>query len=72
MWFPARKTSSCIWVAINLLVELFYTDMPVLETDGRLGGRTVMWLPDFLGWVDYFIFLLMVIRCTLCKQELRY
>ena len=72
MWFPARKTSSRIWVAINLLVELFYTDMPVLETDDRLGGRTVMWLPDFLGWVDYFIFLLMVIRCTLCKQEIRY
>ena len=72
MWFPARKTSSCIWVAINLLIELFYIDMPVLETDGRLGGRTVMWLPDFLGWVDYFIFLPMVIRCTLCKQELRY
>ena len=28
-------------VAINLLIELFYIDMPMLETDGRPGGRTV-------------------------------
>ena len=33
------SSSSCIWVA-----------MPVVRTDGRAGGRTVTWLPNFLGW----------------------
>ena len=32
--------------------------MPVVRTD----GRTVTWLPNFLGWVDYHIFLPMVFR----------
>ena len=41
--------------------------MPVVRTDGRLGGRavdrcTVTWLPNFLAWVDYFIFLPLVLR----------
>ena len=41
--------------------------MPVVRTDGRSGGRavgrcTVTWLPNFLGWVDYFIFLPKVLR----------
>ena len=41
--------------------------MPVVRTDGRSGGRsvgrcTVTWLSHFLGWVDYFIFLPMVLR----------
>ena len=30
--------------------------------DGRSVGRTVTWLPKFLGWVDYQIFLPMVLR----------
>ena len=38
MRFPAKITSSCIWVAI-LLIELFYLGMPVVRTDGRAGGR---------------------------------
>ena len=33
MRFPAKITSSCIWVAIP--VELFYIGMPVVWTDGR-------------------------------------
>ena len=32
-------------------------------------GRTVTWLPDFLAWVDYFIFLPMVLRCACCARE---
>ena len=39
MRFPAKITSSCIWVAIP--VELFYIGMPVVRTDGLLGGRAV-------------------------------
>ena len=40
---------------------------PAVRTDGLSGGRavsrcTVTWLPNFLGWVDYFIFWPMVIR----------
>ena len=27
-------------------------------------GCTVTWLPNFLGWVDYHIFLPMVLRCS--------
>ena len=57
----AKITSSCIWVAIP--VELFYIGMPLVWTDGRSGGLcTVTWLPNFLGWVVYFIFLPMVLR----------
>ena len=35
--FPAKITSSCIWVAIpvHMLNELFYIGMPVVQTDGR-------------------------------------
>ena len=28
--------------------------MPVVRTDGRSVGRSVTWLPNFLGWVDLF------------------
>ena len=60
MRFLAKITSSCIWVAIPLLIELFYIGMSVVLTDGLSGGRsdgwcTVTWLPNSLGWVDYFI-----------------
>ena len=49
------------WVAFvfpYLLIELFYIGMPVVRTD----GRTVTWLPNFLGWVDYHISLAMGLR----------
>ena len=43
-----------------LLTELFYIGMPVVRTDGRsLARRTVTWLPNFVGWVDYHISLAM-------------
>ena len=50
------------WVAFGfpyLLIELFYIGMPVVWTDGRC---TVTWLPNFLGWVVYHIFLAMGFR----------
>ena len=40
MWFPAKITSSCTWVAI-LVDWLFYIGMPVARTDGRSFGRSV-------------------------------
>ena len=49
------------WVAFGfpyLLIELFYIGIPVVRTD----GRTVTWLPNFLGWVDYHISLAMLLR----------
>ena len=56
------------WVAFRLLyllIELFYIRIPVLRTDSRPVGRcTVTWLPTFLGWGVYHIFLPMVLRCT--------
>ena len=43
-----------------------FTPVPSLwcgRTVSRAGGRcTVTWLPNFLGWVGYFIFLPMVLR----------
>ena len=36
---------------------------------GRTVGRTVSWLPNFLGWVDYHIFLPMVLRCARFARE---
>ena len=43
------------------------------RTVGRAGGRcTVTWLPNFLGWVVYHIFLPMVLRCARRARELRY
>ena len=35
MRFPAKITSSCIWVAILQLIELFYIGMPVVRTDSN-------------------------------------
>ena len=56
------------WVAFRLpylLIELFYISIPVVQTDSRAVGRfTVTWLPHFLGWVVYHIFLPIVLRCT--------
>ena len=40
MRFPAKITSSCIWLPY-LLIELFYIGMPVVRTDGRpVGARS--------------------------------
>ena len=38
MRFPAKITSSCIWLPY-LFIELFYIGIPVVRTDGRTGGR---------------------------------
>ena len=40
-------------VVSYLLIKLFYIGMPVVRTDGRM----VTWLPKFLRWMDYQIFL---------------
>ena len=37
MLFPAKITSSCIWLQY-LLIELFYISLRVLQTDGRSVG----------------------------------
>ena len=71
MRFPGKITSSCIWVAIPVdwVILHWYT----CGADGRSGGRcTVTWLPSFLGWVVYHIFLPIVLRCALRARELRY
>ena len=75
MRFPAKITSSCIWVAIPLdwVILHWYACGANGRPLGRAGGRsvgrcTVTWLPNFLGWVDYFICLPMVLRA----RELRY
>ena len=71
MRFPAKITSSCIWVAIPVgwVILHWYA----CGADGRLVGSTVTWLPKFLGWVDYQIFLPMVLRfARFVRVELRY
>ena len=40
MRFPAKITLSCIWVA-DLLIELFYIGVPVVQTDGRAYGHVI-------------------------------
>ena len=52
MQFPPQQPQVAFGLPY-LLVELFYIGMSVVRTD----GRTVKWLPKFLGWVDYHIFL---------------
>ena len=51
---------------LYLLIELFYTGMPVVWMDGlsvsRSVGNTVMWLPKSPWWVDKCIFLGMGLR----------
>ena len=46
---------------LYLLIELFYTGMPVVWIDGlsvsQSVGNTVMWLPKSPWWVDKCIFL---------------
>ena len=71
MRFPIKITSSCIWVAIP--VDWIILHWYACGADGRSPGWcTVTWLPNFLGWVLYHVFLPMVLRCALRKRELRY
>ena len=50
MRFPAKITSSCIWVAIPVgwVILHWYA----CGADGRSVGRTVTWLSKFLEWAD--------------------
>ena len=69
MWFPAKITSGCIWVTIPVdwVILHWYTCSAEGRSLRRAGGRcTVTWLPNFLGWVVYFIFLPMVLRYKHC------
>ena len=55
MRFPAKITSSCIWVAIP--VDWVISHWYACGADGRSLGRavgrcTVTWLPNFLGWAS--------------------
>ena len=47
MRFPSKITSSCIWVAIP--VHWVILHWYACGANGRSGGRTVTWLPNFLG-----------------------
>ena len=68
MRFPAKITSSCIWVAIP--VDWVILHWYACGADGRSLARcTVTWLPNFLGWVDYRIFLPMVLCCARFARE---
>ena len=60
MRFPAKITSSCIWVAMH--VDWVILHWYACGADGRLVGRMVTWLPNFLEWVDHYIFLGMGLR----------
>ena len=58
------------WVAFGLsylFIELFYIGVPVVWMDGR---ATVTWLQKFLGWIDYHIFLPMVLRFEPARASL--
>ena len=53
------------WVSYFTLVCLWCE-----RTVGRSVGRcTVTWLPNFLGWIVYHIFLPMVLRCARFARE---
>ena len=55
------KTLSCIWVAIP--VDWVILHWYACGADGRSLARcTVTWLPNFLGWVDYHISLVVGLR----------
>ena len=69
--FLLNKTLSRIWVAIP--VDWVILHWYACGAGGRSLARcTVTWLPNFLGWVVYHIFLPMVLRCVLRALEFRY
>ena len=55
-WPCSKITLSCIWVAIPFGWVILHRYTCCAD------GHTVTWLPKFLGWVDYEIFLPMVLR----------
>ena len=62
----------CIWVAIP--VDWIIWHWYACGADGRSVGRSgsrcpVTWLPNFLGWVVYHIFLPIMLRCARCARE---
>ena len=68
-FFPNKLTLSCVCWLNYFTLECLWCG----RTVGRSGSRcTVTWLPNFLGWVVYHIFLPMVLRCALRARELRY
>ena len=69
MRFPAKITSSCIWVAmpVDWVILLCYA----CGADGRSVGRTITRLPKFLGWIDYHIFLGMGLRSRAWSSAIR-
>ena len=68
MRFPTKISSSRIWVAIP--VDWLILHWYACGADRRSLGRwTVTWLPNFLGWVAYFIFLPMVLHCARFARE---
>ena len=70
MRFHAKITSSCIWVAIPVIwvILRWYS----CGADGRADGKTVTWLPKFLEWVDYHIFLGMGLRLRASGAPLKF
>ena len=67
MWFPAKITSSCLWVAMP--VDWVILHWYACGADGRSLGRAVgVRSRDYQifsdGWVAYHIFLPMVLRCA--------
>ena len=68
--FLPNKTLSCIWVAIpaDWVILHWYA----CGADGRsLAWRMVMWLPNFLGCVDYHISLAMGLRPRAVRSATR-
>ena len=54
MRFPAKRTSSCIWVAY-LFIELFYSGMPVVRTDGGRPYGHVITKISGIGSLPHFL-----------------
>ena len=67
MRFLAKITTSCIWVAIYLLIKLFYIGIPVTRTDGRAYGHLINKFSR-MG-LDYHICLPTVLRCARFARE---
>ena len=62
MWLPTKMTSGCIWISIP--VDWVILHWYPCDADRQSVRCTDTWLPKFVGWVDYHIFLRMVLCCT--------